>query len=178
MHYNRDIHEKPTANSKIFTLILIFYSTLDRLKRVFGPYTKSTFRFPKFHLTTHYTEVISEYGSTQCVSTAHGEKNHKVEVKPAHRRTSQKKRTAQSELATQIEMAQTCRKLVRTFRIQLPKADGSLPMDDSSDEESVGVEVNHSHTFAGKVFKLEAYAMDSFPVHFRFKGNHSEAFAG
>lgn len=163
----------------IFYIFLNMWNrTLDCFKRTFEPYTTSTFRFPKFHLTTHYVETIREYGSLHTVSTAMGEKNHKVQVKPAHRRTSQKRATAQSELADKLEMGQTCRSLVRAFHIKLPR---TLPLDEegkeNEEEEKKDEEQQPSHTFVGKKFEMFSYTSGDVNAGFRFP-EHAEAFAG
>ncbi len=71
---------------------------LQNLKDTFQDYQPSNFKFPKFHLTLHYANFIREYGSALSASTSHGERQHKTQVKPLHKRTSRKKRTAQAEM--------------------------------------------------------------------------------
>ena len=146
------------------------------MKTTFEGFCRSGFRFPKFHLTTHYPEVIREFGSLHTVSSAHGERTHKTEVKPAHRRTSQKKRTANSELLDVLQAKESLEQLVSAFDISRPPVRGgpdwptpSNPPPGSSLSHvgrNVGISTPGStlsaymlsdHVLQGKRFTLRSY---------------------
>ena len=96
-------------------------SVLKNLKDTFHEYQKSNFAFPKFHLTLHYAWFIREFGSVLSASTAHGERQHKTQVKPMHRRTSRKKRTAQQEMFSLAEVRVHLRELIAKYHIFIPR---------------------------------------------------------
>ena len=84
-------------------------------KEAFQDYTSSKgFRFPKFHMTTHLTELITRFGSVRWCDSGPGERQHKTVVKPGFRKTSKKKRQVASELVeavnTKVKLSLTCKK--------------------------------------------------------------------
>jgi hypothetical protein len=68
---------------------------IDRTKVAFQrlrPVDKKTeeghFNFPKFHVKSHYTTYIKEYGAADNFDTEHSEAGHKYYVKTFYRRTN------------------------------------------------------------------------------------------
>ena len=129
-------------------------STLERMKTVFMAFSKSEFRFPKFHLTTHYLEDIEKYGSLHIVSSAHGERTHKTDIKPAHGRTSRKKRTSQGELIEQLQMQEELSSLSKAFDVELPRAAKNIL--------NPGADLG-AHAFVGKHLQLDDLAAEHVP---------------
>ena len=156
------------------------------MKDTFEGLCKSNFTFPKFHLTTHYPEVIREFGSLHTVSSAHGERTHKTEVKPAHRRTSQKKRTAQSELLDVLQTKESLEQLVSHYQITGRPVNAALSGTSSSAYSSrppstpgstLSGYMTNDHTFQGKSYTLRSYKANDIPSTFQFP-KHNAAFAG
>lgn len=159
------------------------------MKNAFQGFCPSDFRFPKFHLTTHYAEVIKEFGSLHTVSSAHGERTHKTEVKPAHRRTSQKKRTANSELLDVLQAKESLEQLVSAYGVQ--KTSGSrsrLTPSEScpSEQRNPGIATPGStlsgytlsdHVLQGRRYTLKSYKASDVESLFRFP-LHDAAFKG
>lgn len=94
---------------------------LQNFKDTFKEYQASNFKFPKFHLTLHYANFIREYGSALSASTTHGERQHKTQVKPLHKRTSRKKRTAQAEMYNIAEIKVQLMQLIAHYGIFIPR---------------------------------------------------------
>ena len=157
----------------------------------YAGFCKSDFRFPKFHLTTHYPDVIREFGSLHTVSSAHGERTHKTEVKPAHRRTSRKKRTAQGELLDVLQVKESLEQLTAAFGIS--GGGGRGPGGMRSVRSSTNVQFGRSftrtpgstlsgyvtsdHIFQEKKITLKNYSHKSIPAEFRLP-SHEAAFRG
>src|SRR5277367_6246025 len=70
---------------------------IDRMKVAFKalrPVDKSTdeghFNFPKFHIMTHYTSFIRDFGAADNFDTEHSEAGHKYQVKEFYKRTNKR----------------------------------------------------------------------------------------
>ncbi len=70
---------------------------IDRMKvafRALRPLNKSTneghFNFPKFHIMTHYTSFIRDFGAADNFDTEHSEAGHKYHVKDFYGRTNKR----------------------------------------------------------------------------------------
>ena len=126
------------CDSFIMCRSLLFFKT------TFEEFQPSDFRFPKYHLTTHYTWFVSEYGSLHSVSTTHckyyivysckysmlisnsfmcvtAERLHKAEVKPMFQRTSRKKRTAQAEMTGVLQMSNYLQDIIDYVGLEIPR---------------------------------------------------------
>ena len=149
---------------------LSIFRTLLKMKQTFEGHCKSGFRFPKFHLTLHYPEVITEFGSLHTVSSAHGERTHKTEVKPAHKRTSQKKRTANSELLNVLQAKESLAQLASAFDLGGSSTPGfnrvgmvdAPPMSDTTrgvatPGSTLSGYVTGDHAFFGRRYVLNSY---------------------
>lgn len=163
-----------------------------KMKDTFAGFCKSNFRFPKFHLTLHYPEVIMEFGSLHTVSSAHGERTHKTEVKPAHKRTSQKKRTANKELLDVLQAKESLAQLSSAFDLG-PSSfsnntafgdSGFLPPPPLSDPRGLATPgstlsgyVTGDHVFFGRKYVLKNYRASSVESSFRLP-QHDAAFKG
>ena len=155
------------------------------MRVTFAGFNKSGFRFPKFHLTTHYPQVIEEFGSLHTVSSAHGERTHKTEVKPAHKRTSQKKRTANNELLDVLQAKESLEQLVSAYGIASPVGTSSRRkgIEDAAEAaifspgSTLSGYVYGDHVLQGQKFTLRNYNHSDVPRAFRFP-HHEAAFAG
>src|SRR5271169_6194246 len=58
--------------------------------KVFRPYSKSSFNFPKFHPMSHYTTFIKSRGSLDNFTTEHYEHQHIIDTKEPFRHTNKK----------------------------------------------------------------------------------------
>lgn len=96
--------------------------TMQRMKTTFGKYSKSQFRFPKFHLSLHYTDHIKEFGGIKILDSGHGERAHKKGVKRYFFRTSKKKSAAEKELIDVFIATESVKRLATTFNINLHDA--------------------------------------------------------
>lgn len=161
------------------------------MKDTYEGFCKSNFCFPKFHLTTHYPDVIKEFGSLHTVSSAHGERTHKTEVKPAHRRTSRKKRSANSELLEVLQVKESLEQLTSAFGISAP-ANGSSRRGalgtgrSASSAQSSFIRtpgstlsgyITSDHMLQGKRYTMKSYRSADIPAEFRFP-IHESAFRG
>lgn len=157
------------------------------MKDTFEGFCPSNFCFPKFHLTTHYPEVIEEFGSLHTVSSAHGERTHKTEVKPAHRRTSKKKRTATGELLDVLQIKESLEQLSVAYDIHRTAGVRRGTSRDGQDHMSSRASrtpgstlsgfVTGDHVFEGKRFTMRSYRSGDIPADFRFP-KHETAFRG
>ena len=158
------------------------------MKNAFQGFCPSNFRFPKFHLTTHYPHVIKEFGSLHTVSSAHGERTHKTEVKPAHRRTSQKKRSANNELLDVLQAKESLEQLVSAYGISTPASLASMRLllgSTSTSSQRIPATpgstlsgfVLSDHVFSGRSYTMTSYRPSSIPSAFRFP-NHEAAVRG
>ena len=66
-------------------------------KDVFQVFSKSSFRFPKFHYNLHLTEVIEELGSLRVVDTSFGENKNKL-VKKIHKHTNRMRANMEEQM--------------------------------------------------------------------------------
>ena len=102
--------------------LMIMCRTLEAMKVAFRGFSKSDFRFPKFHLTTHYVDVILEFGSLRIVDSGSGERNHKKGVKAYFFRTSKKKSLAQAQMANIFRASEAVQQLSEVYGIDLDDA--------------------------------------------------------
>ena len=135
---------------------------MQHMKDTFIIYCKSDFRQPKFHMTLHHIDVIRRFGSVRYADAGPGERLHKVAVKPAFRRTSMRKGTAQEELIIAIRYTSYLSALVREYNITV-RAPPSVPS------------VHGSDSFLGPFLTFQSFKWSPFhPVACSLPGNTDE----
>ena len=102
-----------------------------------------------------------------------------MEIKPAFARTSKKRRSAQSEIADQLQLSSVCNSLVESFDIRLPTNQRAELNELEGEEGEAHLEVEDElvHCFKGKGYRLTNYIPGGVPISFQLP-NHNQAFAG
>ena len=109
--------------------------------------------------------MIQEYGSVHVVSTEHGERKHKVTVKPLFKRTSRKKRTAQNELFNVVDVSVQLEALIEQYKIRTPRQRKRLLLDDQH-VQSVLLPSVDEFTLSGVRYELRSFNRHQIPETF------------
>jgi hypothetical protein len=93
----------------------LFFRALDIFKTTF-PKNKTSCRFIKYHLTTHYGIFIREFGSLHAIDSGHGERQQKL-MKKLYKNTTRRKGSAIGELGVRLSMLDSVLHLQESFDI-------------------------------------------------------------
>ena len=99
------------------------HRTLDLMKSTFT--SQSKWRFPKFHLTTHYGKYIRLFGSLHAIDSGHGERQQKL-IKEMYKNTTRHFVTAIVELADRLALYDAVQYMVDVFGIRTMATDRRL----------------------------------------------------
>jgi hypothetical protein len=87
--------------------------------------SQSKWRFPKFHLTTHYGKYIRLFGSLHAIDSGHGERQQKL-IKEMYKNTTRHFVTAIVELADRLALYDAVQYMVDVFGIRTMATDRRL----------------------------------------------------
>jgi hypothetical protein len=106
----RDIPESEVVNLESVAIPAALQAMKDAIP------SASDFRFPKFHLTTHYGHFIREFGSLHAIDSGHGERAQKI-MKKLFKITSRRRKTAMAELGVRVATFDATAQLVEAFDV-------------------------------------------------------------
>ena len=102
---------------------LFLHSALDLMKSTFT--SKSNWKLPKFHLTTHYGKYIRLFGSLHAIDSGHGERQQKL-IKEMYKNTTRHFVTAIVELADRLALLDAVQFMVDVYGIRTRAVDRRL----------------------------------------------------
>ena len=112
--------------------------------------SKSDWRLPKFHLTTHYGKYIRLFGSLHAIDSGHGERQQKL-IKEMYKNTTRHFVTAIVELADRLALLDAVQYMVDVFGIRTMASDRRL----NKQVESVA-NVRAFHEVIGRPLELRS----------------------